>query len=118
MTVIARLVVKKDAPLTGPEIRFLRKRLGEKSSEFAQIVGVTEEQVSRWENGHNPPEKSADKLIRVFYCHLASDPALKKQVNKHIEDWLATIPGEECVSKYCARLQHEEWTGEPITSPC
>lgn len=116
MSVIARAVRKKEAPLSGPEIRFLRKRLGEKSSDFGQIIGVTEEQVSRWENGHNLPEKSADKLIRVFYCHLSGDPELKEQVDRHIEGWLATIPGEENISKYCARLQNQEWTAEPVTS--
>jgi putative zinc finger/helix-turn-helix YgiT family protein len=67
MQVIARAVVESEAPLTGPEIRFLRKRLGKKSSEFGRLIGVTAEQVSRWENEHNPPERSADKLIRVFY---------------------------------------------------
>ena len=68
MAALAQAIVENESPLTGPEIRFLRKRLGKKSSEFAKIIGVTLEQVSRWENGHNPPEASADKLIRVDGC--------------------------------------------------
>ena len=114
MTVIARVVVRKDAALSGPEIRFLRKRLGIPSAEFGNIVGVTKEQVSRWENGHNGPEKSADKLIRVFYCLISRDPTLEQQVNQHIEDWLTTIPGADHISKYCAKLLDKEWTAESV----
>ena len=65
LAVIARAIVECEGRLTGVEIRFLRKRLAKKASEFAKIVGVTPEQVSRWENDANPPEPSADKLIRL-----------------------------------------------------
>src|ERR1700676_902668 len=74
MVKIAQLVVQQEAGLSGAEIRFLRKRLAKKSSDFAKIIGVEPEQVSRWENGSNPPSESADKLIRVFYCLLSADP--------------------------------------------
>jgi DNA-binding transcriptional regulator YiaG len=56
-------------PLTGQQIRFLRSYFGKSSRDFAKIIGVTPEQVSRWENGHNAPEKSADKLIRYLAYH-------------------------------------------------
>jgi DNA-binding transcriptional regulator YiaG len=62
---LAHTIVQKSSSLTGPEIRYLRKSLQKKSSEFAELIGVSPEQVSRWENGHNAPGKSADKLIRL-----------------------------------------------------
>jgi putative zinc finger/helix-turn-helix YgiT family protein len=114
LVVIGRAVVKKEAPLTGAEIRFLRKRLGKKATEFARIIGISDEQVSRWENGHNPPEESADKLIRVFYCILSEDPKLKKMVDKHIGDWLAALPGEDQIKDIRARISNREWTAEPV----
>src|SRR3970040_370311 len=43
MMALGRIIVESKAPLTGAEIRFLRKRLGKKSSEFARIIGVTTE---------------------------------------------------------------------------
>jgi putative zinc finger/helix-turn-helix YgiT family protein len=109
MKVIARAIVENEAQLTGPEIRFLRKRLGRKSSEFAQLVGVTTEQVSRWENEHNPPERSADKLIRVLYSILSGDRKLRDKMTQDIEDWLCTITGNGHPSHICAELRNHEW---------
>lgn len=116
MQVIARVLVEEEAPLTGPEIRFLRKRLGKKSSEFAQLVGVTAEQVSRWENEHNLPERSADKLIRVFYAMLSGDRKLRHKMNQDIEDWLSTVAEEGQSSNIRAKLSNHEWKAEPVTA--
>jgi putative zinc finger/helix-turn-helix YgiT family protein len=112
MEVIARAVVVNDAPLTGLEIRFLRKRLGKKSSDFARLIGVSSEQVSRWENGHNPPEKSADRLIRVFYSMLSGDRKLRHKIDEDIECWLGTLTGEGQISEIRAKLRNNEWKTE------
>jgi putative zinc finger/helix-turn-helix YgiT family protein len=114
MQVIARAVVESEAPLTGPEIRFLRKRLGKKSSEFGRLIGVTSEQVSRWENGHNPPERSADKLIRVFYSMLSEDRKLRVKMSQDIEDWLSTVAEDGQVPDIRAKLRNHEWKAEPV----
>ena len=114
MQSIARAVVSSEGPLTGPEIRFLRKRLGLKASAFARIIGVTNEQVSRWENGQNQPEQSADKLIRIFYCVLSRDRALRHKVDENIESWLTGLTGEGPASSIRARLRNREWKAEPV----
>jgi putative zinc finger/helix-turn-helix YgiT family protein len=116
MTVIAREIVSKESTLTGEEIRFLRKRLGKSAADFGRIIGPTQEQVSRWENNHNPPSESADKLIRVFYCHLSGDPVLRQKINRHIEEWLSTLPGEERIDSFRAKLHKREWTAETVPS--
>lgn len=114
---IAHAIVEKEAPLTGAEIRFLRKRLGKKSAEFGQIIGVTPEQVSRWENGSNLPEKSADKLIRIYYCLLSGEKSLKEKVDRHIEEWLKVLPGDEEIEKIqAARKRNKEWKVEPVAA--
>lgn len=113
MLKLARAIVEKESPLTGSEIRFLRKRLGKSSSEFARIVGVSLEQVSRWENDHNPPEKSADKLIRLLYCALSDDRTLRKMMDHHLVEWLATLPGESPVSHFQMRLTKKQWRAVP-----
>jgi putative zinc finger/helix-turn-helix YgiT family protein len=114
MRVIGRAVVESDAPLTGPEIRFLRKRLGKKSSEFGRLIGVTAEQVSRWENEHNPPERSADKLIRVFYSMLSGDRRLREKMSRDLEEWLCTVANESKVPNIRAKLWNHEWKAEPV----
>ena len=75
--IIARAIVETEVRLTGPEIRFLRKRLGKKAVEFAQIVGVTPEQVSRWENNANLPDASTDKLIRAYELTMLANQAIR-----------------------------------------
>ena len=43
--------------------RLLRKILGLKSSEIAELFGVAPETVSRWENGQRDPDTSAFALL-------------------------------------------------------
>jgi len=62
---IAETVARKPAPLTPAEFRFLRKHLGWTGAEAARRMGVTGEQVSRWEHGKTPISAMADRLIRA-----------------------------------------------------
>jgi len=64
--VIAHAIVGKPSRLGGPEVRFLRTYLGRSTEDFAAIMGVTREQVSRWENNHNPIGPQADRLLRLL----------------------------------------------------
>lgn len=115
MKAIARAVVGKETSLSGPEIRFLRKRLGKKATEFAQIIGVVPEQVSRWENAANPPEKSADKLIRLYYSLESGDKALEKKLHADMAR-LATVRAEpEHLQRIEAAIgRKQEWMAEPV----
>lgn len=116
LTVIARAIVESDAPLTGPEIRFIRKRLGLPSAEFARLIGVSLEQVSRWENDWNRPEKSADKLIRMAYCHLSGDRELKSKFEKDIAAWLSGWGRKVQLSEIRAKLRKNEWEAESVVA--
>ena len=39
-----------------------------KINEFAQLLGVDRVTVSRWENEHEKPSRSADRLVRLTYA--------------------------------------------------
>jgi len=112
----ARAIIQKEAPLTGPEIRFLRKRLRKKSADFGRMIGVVPEQVSRWENGDNSPSDSADKLIRVTYSLLSNDSELQQKANKHVDEWLATLPTIEPQKNINAELHQNEWETEEVAA--
>jgi putative zinc finger/helix-turn-helix YgiT family protein len=62
---LASAVISKHAMLTAEEVRFLRTHLDKSSEEFAQLVGVSREQVSRWEHGATL-SATADRLIRLL----------------------------------------------------
>ena len=63
--VIAKCLLMRRTPLTGKEIRFLRKHMVMKAIEFAKRIGVDNSTVSRWENGKEKPSDIADRAIRL-----------------------------------------------------
>jgi transcriptional regulator with XRE-family HTH domain len=66
-TLIARHLVCKHSRLTGKELRFLRKNAGFPARQFAALVGVTPEHLSRFENGKVPHLGTvADRLARYI----------------------------------------------------
>jgi putative zinc finger/helix-turn-helix YgiT family protein len=69
MKCIGESVILTPGPLSGKEIRFLRKSLFLKSGEFANLIGVTRTTISRWENGETSPDTSNDRLIRLTYAN-------------------------------------------------
>ncbi len=62
---LAVTTAKVPDALTGEQIRFLRKYLGWSRDEFAGIMGVEAETVSRWENDKAKMSKAAERLLRV-----------------------------------------------------
>lgn len=64
---------KRKALLLPEEIKFLRKDLHLKAKELAQILGVTPQTVSKWENGKDQIGEAYDRLIRSIYMLYASE---------------------------------------------
>lgn len=63
---IAKELTAKPGRLSPNEIRFLRKHLGYQQVDFAKLVGVTAESVSRWESGSVRMADTADRLLRLL----------------------------------------------------
>lgn len=91
MSVIAKAVVMKPALLNGEEIRFLRKRLGKKAADFAELINKTPEHFSKLENDQLPLQEDTDKLIRLTYGMLNGDPKLLAEIAAKAEQWLRSI---------------------------
>jgi putative zinc finger/helix-turn-helix YgiT family protein len=67
MAAIAVARVKAPIKLTGNEIRFLRKALEKTAKELAaNIVGVRQETISRWENNKEQISPPIEKLLRIY----------------------------------------------------
>jgi len=64
---IADVITWKPSPLTGKEAKFLRKRIGMKGKELADVMGVTKVTVSRWENSAANLGAGSDRLLRLIY---------------------------------------------------
>ncbi len=64
--VIATSFAKKRGPLTPGEVRFLRTYLGHSSQDFAKLLGVRPETVTRWEHPRDGGMTSvAERFLRV-----------------------------------------------------
>ena len=63
-------IIKKNSPLVGSEIRFLRKNMGMSAIKLAGFMGIDNATVSRWENGKQKISKSHDHFLRLIYCNM------------------------------------------------
>jgi len=64
---VASAIVNRPGHLTGPEVRFLRKRMGRNITDLAKQLGVTREWLSSCESGRRKPGTTLDALLRVIY---------------------------------------------------
>lgn len=64
----------KNSLLTPEEMVFLRKMLRRKQGEMAELLGVNQVQLNRWERGtRRGRTKAADTLFRLIYVTLQDD---------------------------------------------
>ncbi len=118
---LGRTIVSKQSPLTGPEVRFLRKRLEKKAVEFSRMVSLTPEYFSALENNPDPIDPGRDKLVRLIYRALSDDKKLKDVFQKHqdFQRWITsihnTLMGERITA---SRLRNNQWKveTEPIAA--
>lgn len=88
---IAKHFLFRREGLRGEEVRFLRKEMGIKAKDFAEMLGVTKVAVSRWEHSQRPLAAITDRLIRcVFLLHrLKQRPAA--EVRALLEEFQAGL---------------------------
>jgi putative transcriptional regulator len=111
MSLIARHTVMKDQALSGTEIKFLRKRLGQKAADFAASVKLQPETLSRVENGKQEVGAKTDFYIRIYYALSSKDPvlldALKEAPDKALS--LRRTKSPKNLPKTVAKIEHDEW---------
>jgi len=82
---IANTLVEENPALTGHEVRLIRKLLDLTQSQLAELLGVEDQSVRRWEKLHRVP-KQADHGIRLVFrdlTHRSMEPLaeLVRQIN-------------------------------------
>jgi DNA-binding transcriptional regulator YiaG len=65
-SVLAATIVADKAQMTGPEMRFIRKLMGQSQSGIARLLGCSDQRVARWEKGQTAIDPSAERLFRVI----------------------------------------------------
>ena len=118
MSLIARNVVLKPEALSGAEIRFLRKRLGQKAVDFSQKVKLEPETLSRVENDKQSISEKADIYIRVYYTLASKDPVLVDAMQEALDRVLTEKRKKppKKPPKTVAKIEHDEWSLEPAAA--
>jgi transcriptional regulator with XRE-family HTH domain len=101
---LALMIVRQPAPLSGRDIRFLRRRLGLTARDFSARMGWTPEWQSQLENGHVTAPRSSDLLMK-----LACGALLAKKTGKPVDDMAPLV--EELGAAWnigAHRLRHNE----------
>jgi putative zinc finger/helix-turn-helix YgiT family protein len=106
--VIASEIVTRKEPLNGQRIRFLRKMLGMKATELANVLGVRKQTVSAWENEKQTIGAAYDKLIRIIYIQPTFSefienlqPAAGREMKVDFPTFLMDRKSKEIIDKLC-----------------
>jgi transcriptional regulator with XRE-family HTH domain len=114
MFLIARHLVFSSTSLHGPEIRFLRKRLGKKANDYARLLRITGETLSRIENEKQSASDQLDALVRMTYLLFCSDPALAEPAS-HLAE-IITTEVRRGQTIFVAKVSaNNEWSDVPLT---
>lgn len=92
--IISFEIIKSFVPMTGPEIRFIRKQMKMKAVDLAGYIGVDEVTISRWENDIKPIGTNNDRLIRLLFI-------------KNIEEELKMLVGMSFLKTILTSLPHK-----------
>jgi transcriptional regulator with XRE-family HTH domain len=113
---IARDIVFADAKLPGSELRFLRKRLGLKSTDTAVLLSVDTATLSRIETGKQDTSPQLSKLMKLAYILLCEDCQLneeKQQLIKLIRETMKERVSERIVMSVSSE---NEWSELPVAA--
>lgn len=83
--VIAMAMIAKSQPLTGAEIRYLRKYAGMNGEQFARMLHTDKTTLSKWENGAINVGSKTDLLIRAIALQIG--PGLKDEAERLIRNF-------------------------------
>jgi DNA-binding transcriptional regulator YiaG len=93
-------LIHKPHPLTGKELRFMRKFLEMSTTEFGEKVGVSHAAVVKWEKGQAQMSPAQESYIRLFLCECFSDRELLRIYREIRPEMLAKAEHEEKPALY------------------
>jgi putative zinc finger/helix-turn-helix YgiT family protein len=70
---LGEAIALQPSPLSGLDIRLLRKQLGLRTYEWASMIGITPKTLSQWESSEQLIENKSDALIRLLYLQIREE---------------------------------------------
>jgi putative zinc finger/helix-turn-helix YgiT family protein len=90
---IGRALALQPAPLRGEDVRFLRKQLGLRAKQWAGLLKVSFQTLSRWENNEQKIGPQSDALFRLMYFRIREEQE-GRFMPGDIVDQIAAVPDE------------------------
>jgi len=108
---IARMLVRREYPLTGREMKFVRKTIRLPAAEFARKIRKNKKTISFWENEKTSIPMSADYSLRLFALPSLFDGG---EVQEFIRETIGRIDarvqrGERAVAPVSAEFKPRRW---------
>jgi putative transcriptional regulator len=93
---IGRGIVGGDGPITGAEIRFLRKEMKYTQEKLAALIKVSDQAVARWEKGEFEIPGSAEIVVRALYReHIGDAVKVRKLAEQLIRSMVKKAAGRQ-----------------------
>jgi putative transcriptional regulator len=83
---IGSFLARQKKALSGKELRFLRKQMDLSQSDLGKMLGLTSQQVARWEKGQCEVSGSADILIRGLFIQYAGGDLDLKELARALDE--------------------------------
>lgn len=94
---IGHYLVTHKKVLSGKELRFLRKEMDLTQAELGLLVGLSDQQVARWEKDQYEIPSAADYLLRHFYLDHIKEESSVRHLIETLKDMDARGSDEPCV---------------------
>ena len=91
--VLAEGIVSDKVPMSGRELRFVRKLMGLSQNGLARLLGCSDQRVARWEKAQTAIDPSAERLFRVVVREWLGDDCDVKQALEDLADLDEEIHG-------------------------
>lgn len=82
--------------LSGKELRFLRKQMNLTQSDLGNLLGLSSQQVARWEKGESAISGPADLLVRAFFIQHAGNKLDLRKLANSLEEIDSPINERSC----------------------
>lgn len=121
---LAHSIIRKPARLTGPEIKFLRRRIGIQAKDLAERIGLTPVALSRFETGKHRVSRRIDLLLKLSAAALLATrdgkpmPADLAPLTDSLEAWDI---GSHRLRHVDAAPPDHEWEADvaaPVSGDC
>ena len=106
--VIGESIIAETAALNGQEIRFLLKELDLSQKHLANILGITDQTVARWEKNERTIPRASDLVLRTYFSESVSgDSKIANLIQQ-----LTELDRKQTMQKLIFEESHNGWHTE------